>query len=135
ANVAEGSEYKYFFNSATWNTDPRARGLDASNGPYNAIVENPARYAWKIADFATPAFERMVIYQLHVGTFCGRNDPYGAASTPNTYLDVAKRVGHLADLGVNAVMLNPVTEFPGDESAGYNPITPWSPEWKYGTTD
>ena len=32
-------------------------------------------------------------------------------------------------------MLNPVTEFPGDLSAGYNPQTAWAPEWKYGTPD
>ena len=32
-------------------------------------------------------------------------------------------------------MLNPVTEFPGDFSAGYDPITQWAPEWKYGTPD
>jgi 1,4-alpha-glucan branching enzyme len=79
--------------------------------------------------------DSLVIYQLHVGTFCGLNDPYGAAAQPSGYRDVAARVGHLLDLGVNAVMLNPVTEFPGDWSAGYNPITAFSAEWKYGTPD
>ena len=133
--VTDRSAYKYFFNNATWNTDPRARSLDAANGPYNAIIEWPTRYTWHVADFATPPLEQMVIYQLQIGTFAGRNDPLGAASAPGTYLDVARRVGHLAELGVNAVMINPVTEFPGDLSAGYNPITQWAPEWKYGTPD
>lgn len=133
--VADRSSYKYYFNNATWNTDPRARSLDAANGPYNAVIEWPARYNWRVTDFQTPPLEDMVVYQLHIGTYAGRNDPLGAASNPGTYLDVAKRIGHLADLGVNAVMINPVTEFPGDLSAGYNPITQWSPEWKYGTPD
>ena len=101
--------------------------LDAANGPYNAVIEWPARYNWRVTDFQTPPLEDMVVYQLHIGTYAGRNDPLGAASNPGTYLDVAKRIGHLADLGVNAVMINPVTEFPGDLSAGYNPITQWSP--------
>ena len=51
------------------------------------------------------------------------------------FIDVAVRAYQLADLGVNAVMINPITEFPWDFSAGYNPITAWSPEWKYGTPD
>ena len=132
--VADRAQYKYFFNNSVWNTDPRARSLESPGG-YNARVENPFRYVWRVSDFATPALEELVIYQLHVGTFAGRNDPVPGAAFPSRYLDVAARVGHLAQLGINAVMLNPVTEFPGDESAGYNPITSWTPEWKYGTPD
>jgi 1,4-alpha-glucan branching enzyme len=135
AGANDLAEYKYFFNNATWNTDPYARWLDAANGPYNARIENPFRYAWGDTGYAFPAADSLVIYQLHVGTFCGLNDPYGAASLPSTYNQVAARVGHLKELGVNAVMLNPVTEFPGDWSAGYNPITAFSPEWKYGAPD
>lgn len=135
SGVADRAQYKYFFNNAVWNTDPRARSLNAAEGPYNARIENPFRYDWQVEDFTTPPFEQLVIYQLHVGTFAGRNDPAGATAYPSTYLDVAARVGHLAELGVNAVQLNPVNEFPGDESAGYNPLTAWAPEWRYGTPD
>jgi len=135
SGVLDRAKYKYYFNNSVWNTDPRARGLDAADGPYNAFVENPFRYVWTSGDFVMPAFDDLVLYQLHVGTFAGRNDPVPGAAFPSRYLDVAARVGHLAELGVNAVMLNPVTEFPGDLSAGYNPITMFSPEWKYGTPD
>jgi 1,4-alpha-glucan branching enzyme len=129
------SQYKFYFNNSVWNTDPRARGLDASNGPYNAILQNPFGYVWQHDDFVTPPHDQLVVYQLHTGTFAGRNDPVPGAAFPTRYQDVAARVSHLAELGVNAVMLNPITEFPGDESAGYNPITAFSPEWKYGTPD
>ncbi len=135
SGVPVGGEYKFYFNNSVWNTDPRARGLNAISGPYNAIVQNPFAYVWGDGAFVPPPMDQMVIYQLHVGTYAGRNDPLGGAAFPSRYIDVAARVGHLADLGVNAVMLNPITEFPGDESAGYNPITAWSPEWKYGTPD
>ena len=133
-STADRQKYKYFFNNAVWNTDPRARSLDPSDN-LNARIEDPFRYAWGDSSWTPPALEDMVIYQLHVGTFAGRNDPYGTAPTPARYVDVAARVGHLVDLGVNAVMLNPVTEFPGDLSIGYNPQTAWAPEWKYGTPD
>ena len=129
-----GQMYKYFFQNTHWNTDPRARALNAGSN-YNAYLRNPLSYSWQIDDFDVPDFEQMIVYQLHVGTFSGRNDPYGAAPFPAGYHDVAARASHLAELGVNAVMLNPITEFPGDYSAGYNPITAWSPEWKYGTPD
>lgn len=136
--VADRSEYKFWFPtrpaSGGYAPDPRARGLNAP-GNYNSYVENPFRYTWTDGAFETPALDAMVVYQLHVGSFAGLNDPYGAAPNPSRYADVAARVAHLKDLGVNAVQLNPVTEFPSDFSAGYNPITQWSPEWRYGTPD
>jgi len=127
-------QYKYFFNNTHWNTDARARGINATDN-YNAYIEDPFGYVWQIEDFEVPAFEEMVIYQLHVGTFAGRNDPYGTAPFPSRYADVPVRAPPLAELGINAVMLNPINEFPGDHSAGYNPISNWAPEWIYGTPD
>lgn len=132
--AAVGDQYKYVFEGSHWNTDPRARRLNPTDN-YNAFLIDPDAYVWSVADFDVPDFEEMVIYQLHVGTFAGRNDPYGATSFPSGFLDVAARAGHLAELGVNAVMLNPIHEFPWDYSAGYNPVTMWAPEWIYGDPD
>ncbi|MFH1144209.1 MAG: alpha-amylase family glycosyl hydrolase [Candidatus Eisenbacteria bacterium] len=134
ASAADRDMYKYYFQNTQWNTDARARALSPGNN-YNAIVEDPSRYDWVAGDFDVPDFEQMVIYQLHVGTFAGLNDPFGAAAFPAQYEDVAERAGHLAQLGVNVVMLCPITEFPGDYSAGYNPVTQWAPESYYGDPD
>lgn len=135
AGAAAGQEYKYYFNpGGIWKPDARARAFNAASN-MNSIIVNPFGYSWQVDDFETPPRDEMIIYQLHVGEFAGRNDPLGAAPHPSRYVDVAARVGHLAELGVNAVMLNPVTEFPGDLSAGYNPITEWAPEWAYGSAD
>jgi 1,4-alpha-glucan branching enzyme len=132
--VGDRQMYKYFFNNATWNTDARARSLNPSQD-LNAHVEDPFRYVWQNDAHVTPPFEEMVVYQLHIGTFAGRNDPLGTPPFPSGYAAVAARAGHLAELGVNAVMFNPFTEFPGDLSVGYNPQSMWAPEWKYGTPD
>ncbi|MCA9757154.1 MAG: alpha amylase C-terminal domain-containing protein, partial [Candidatus Eisenbacteria bacterium] len=130
-----GQQYKYRFDDSHWNTDPRARRLNASDNN-NSYILDPFSYPWSVSDFDVPDFEEMVIYQLHVGTFAGGNgDPYGFTPFPSRYIDVAARADHLADLGVNCVMIMPVNEFPGDESAGYNPISNYAPEWKYGTPD
>jgi hypothetical protein len=40
----------------------------------------------------------------------------GGTPFPSRYTDVAARAGHLQELGVNAVMLNPITEFPHSRS-------------------
>ncbi|NNF05598.1 MAG: T9SS type A sorting domain-containing protein [Candidatus Eisenbacteria bacterium] len=125
-------QYKYFFNNSHWNLDARGRGIDSGNNS-NSIIIDPESYNWTISDFDTPALEDMVIYQVHLGTFAGRNDPLGSPAFPGGYTDLAARVGHLVDLGVNTVLLNPVNEFPGDESAGYNPLSQWAPEWAYGS--
>jgi 1,4-alpha-glucan branching enzyme len=129
-----GQQYKYFFNNGHWNTDPRARRLNPTDN-LNAYVVDPLAYRWRTEGFSPPAAEDLVIYQLHVGSFAGRNDPYGNAGNPSTFRDVAARADHLAALGVNAVMLNPINEFPGDFSGGYNPISMWAVEWKLGAPD
>lgn len=132
--VADRAQYKYFFNNSTWNTDAQARSINASASS-NAHVEDPFRFTWTSDSFRSPDAESLVVYQLHVGTFSGRNDPLGSPSFPGGYRAVADRVQHLVELGVNAVQICPVTEFPGDLSAGYNPQSQWAPEWKYGTPD
>jgi len=135
AGALEGQEYKYYFEpGAIWKSDACARAFNSADNQ-NSIIEDPFGYSWQMNDFSTPPLEEMIVYQLHVGTFAGRNDPYGSAPHPSRYIDVAARAAHLAELGVNVVMLNPVNEFPGDLSAGYNPVSMWAPEWAYGAAD
>jgi len=129
-----GQMYKYYFNNSIWNTDPNAARINPTDN-YNAFVTDPLSYTWQHDDFEAAPRDRLVVYQLHVGTFAGLNDPFGAAPTPSHYLDVAERADHLAELGVNAVMVNPINEFPGDFSGGYNPITMFGWEWRLGTPD
>jgi len=126
-------QYKYFFQpGAIWKSDPRSRSLNPGNN-YNSRIENPFGHVWTSPDFAAPPFDEMILYELHVGTFAGRNDPVASGAIPATYRDVAVHADHLAELGINVVELMPMAEFPGDFSAGYNPVTVWSPESKYGT--
>jgi len=134
AGVADRSQYKYFFNNAVWNFDARGRSINAPSDR-NTHVEDPLRYVWTSDSFVTPDAESLVVYQLHVGTFAGRNDPQGGVAHPSGYRAVGDRAAQLQQLGINCVQLCPINEFPGDLSAGYNPTTQWAPEWKYGTPD
>jgi 1,4-alpha-glucan branching enzyme len=135
SGASAGDEYKYYFSPGEiWKPDACARAFNAGNN-LNSIIEDPFGYVWHTGYFETPRQDDMVVYQLHVGSFAGRNDPLGPVPHPSGYLDVAERAYHLAELGVNAVMINPITEFPWDYSAGYNPISAWAPEWAYGSAD
>jgi 1,4-alpha-glucan branching enzyme len=127
--------YKYYFNPGiTWKPDARARSLNPGDN-YNSHVEDPFNYAWGDDAFETPDFNDMIIYELHVGTFSGRNDPVASGSIPGTYADVAAHVDHLVELGINVVELMPINEYPWHFSAGYNPVSNWAPEWKHGDPD
>lgn len=134
SGVADRSQYKYFFDNAVWNMDARSRSQNAQSDR-NSHIEDPLRYVWASDAFVTPDAESLVVYQLHVGTFAGRNDPLGSVAYRGGYRAVGDRAGQLAELGVNCVQVCPITEFPGDLSAGYNPITQWAPEWIHGTPD
>ncbi len=131
-----GDQYKFFFTPGNiWQTDARARSINSGDNTNSRIID-PSTYAWGDDDWQTPAFEDMIIYELHVGTFIGRNDG-GPTGPPDDYyrMVVDLHVDHLVDLGINVVELLPITEFPWDFSGGYNPITAWAPEWAWGSPD
>ncbi len=133
--AAAGDSYKYFFGAtSTWKPDAFAKQLDPGDFN-NSIVVDPAAYAWGTGPFTPPPFERMVCYQLHVGTFSGLNDPQGATGSPASFADATARVDHLAELGVNVVYLNPVHEWPAAFSGGYNPTTLTAIESALGSPD
>ena len=106
--------------------DPRSRLLINSVG--NSVVHDPAAYAWSTPAFTAPSWNDLVIYEMHVGTF---NVTTGT-TVPSTFSRAIQRLDDLVDLGVNAVELMPVCEFPGDLSWGYNLSYPFSVESAYG---
>ena len=121
-----GQRYKYVFNGYIWKRDPRARQVTHSNG--DSVVYDPAAFDWN-GDRA-PEIPRhdLVIYQLHVGTFAGKNPP-------GTFDDAIARLDHVRDLGCTVVQFMPVNEFPGGRSWGYNPSDPFAIETDYGGPD
>ena len=111
-----------------WKRDPYARELDWGSG--NCILRRPD-FPWHDTGFVTPRFENFVIYQLHVGVFSTPRWPPGGG----TFLDVAARLPYLADLGVTALQLLPIQEFPTTFSLGYNGLDYFSPEADFAVPD
>jgi len=130
--VSPGAQYKFVIrNGATtlWKNDARARVLTQSNG--NSIVYKPTTYQWQTADFQMDPWTELVAYEMHVGTF---HVPAGQP-LPGTFATAEQKLDHLENLGINAIMLMPVNEFPGDLSWGYNPAHPYSVEEALGGPD
>src|SRR5262249_8239303 len=85
-------------------------------------VADPLEYAWPDGEWRGIAPERLVFYELHVGTF----PPEG------TFAGLAERLDHLVALGVTAVELMPVADFPGRWGWGYDGVLPFAPDSTYG---
>lgn len=128
--VADRDVYKYWITGPAgpgWKRDPYARQL---REPSWDCVVRAADFPWRETGFATPAFSDFLIYQLHVGAFHTPRFP-----ATGTFLDVIDKIPYLVDLGVSAIQLLPIQEFPGDFSLGYNGTDYFSPEMAYGVDD
>ncbi|MCE9616387.1 MAG: alpha amylase C-terminal domain-containing protein [Lentisphaerae bacterium] len=133
AGVTNGAEYKYVIvnNGQTlWRQDPVGARVVTSTG--NSVVYDQGRFAWTDEQATLAGAEKLVIYELHIGTF---NDPNRADKIVGTFDTAAQRIPYLADLGVNMVKVMPVGEFAGDYSWGYNPSLPYAVEGAYGGPD
>lgn len=109
--------------------DPYARELEAPF-PAECMVRR-TDFPWHDCGYGTPPFHEFVLYQLHVGTFFTPNLPRKGG----TFLDVARKLPYLADLGVTALQLMPIQEFQTRFSLGYNGTDYFSPEMDFAVAD
>lgn len=121
-----GQEYMYFINNSMWRRDPRARQVVNSQG--NSIIYDPDAFDWEDTPIPMPFRNDVVYYQMHLGTFGGQNPP-------STFDQAISRLDHVQNLGINAIKLMPVNEFPGGRSWGYNPSDLFAIESDYGGPD
>ena len=135
AGLKDGDPYLFYVNgpgSSGYKRDPRARELDCAP-PFpqcDCLLREPSSFPWHQTGLRPPAFNDLIVYQLHVGTFLT------APLNPNGYfLDVAAKLPYFASLGINAIEPLPVVEFPAFPSLGYNGTDYYSPENDHGDFD
>jgi 1,4-alpha-glucan branching enzyme len=122
-----GDEYQFVIQcgeQVVWRKNPYASEVVHSSG--NSIIHDPS-FDWTGDAFVMSPWHELVIYEMHVGTF---NDVPGGG--PGTFDDVVARLPYLQDLGINAIQIMPVLEFPHDYSWGYNPSDPFAVESALG---
>ena len=119
--VSEGQRYKFrLADGGEW-PDPASRWQpEGVHGPSALLF--PERFVWTDAEWAGVFRRDLVLYELHVGTFT----PEG------TFEAVIPRLPELRELGVTAIELMPIAQFPGSRGWGYDGVFPYAAQNTYG---
>lgn len=121
ATARPGTRYQYVLPDGTRVPDPASRFQPADvHGPSEVI--DPAQYGWRDAAWVGREWHEAVIYELHVGAF----------TAAGTFRAAMLRLGHLAALGVTAIEIMPVADFPGRRNWGYDGVLLYAPDSSYG---
>ena len=121
-DAGPGADYAFSLDGGPPLPDPRSPWQpEGVHGP-SRLVDHDA-FVWTDDGWTPPVpLADGVVYELHVGTF----------SPEGTFDGAAARLDHLVDLGVTAVELMPVVEFPGRRGWGYDGVDLWAPHSAYG---
>ena len=103
--------------------DPASRAQP--DGVHEASALVPTAFRWTDDSWKGLEMGDMIIYELHVGTFSSSGDFQGIIS----------KLGYLRELGVNAIELMPVSQFPGGRNWGYDGVYPFDVQHEYGGAD
>jgi maltooligosyltrehalose trehalohydrolase len=120
----ERARYCYLIDGKQRVPDPASRynPLDV-HGPSEIL--DPSRFEWSDGHWKGRPWHDAVIYEMHVGTF-----------TPEGSFRAAEaKLHYLAQLGVTAVELMPLADFPGRRGWGYDGVLPYAPDASYGSPD
>jgi maltooligosyltrehalose trehalohydrolase len=119
-NIKPGTNYFFRLDGDKKYPDPASRAQpDGVHGP-SAVVEHT--YHWTDTEWKGIPLYDMVIYELHVGTFTGSHDFDG----------VIAKLPYLKKLGINAIELMPLSQFPGGRNWGYDGVFPFAVQASYG---
>jgi maltooligosyltrehalose trehalohydrolase len=124
AGAKAGDRYRYEVDSGSAFPDPASRFQpEGVHGPSEIV--DPHEFNWTDGGWTGIARNDLVLYELHVGTFT----PEG------TFAAAAERLPYLSRLGVTAVELMPVSDFPGVRNWGYDGVDLFAPARCYGRPD
>ncbi len=119
-DVLPGAEYKYRLDGGSERPDPASKFQPHGvHGPSQAVS---SQFDWNDRAWRGIPLSQYVIYELHVGTFT----PQG------TFDAILPRLESLKDMGITAIELMPVAQFPGDRNWGYDGVYPFAVQNSYG---
>ncbi|WLH82178.1 malto-oligosyltrehalose trehalohydrolase [Pseudomonas sp. FP2338] len=116
-----GTCYRYNIDGEHDVPDPASRA-QATDVHGWSIVVDPLAYQWRHSQWQGRPWHEAVIYELHVGAMGG-------------YAAVEKQLPRLAELGVTAIELMPLAQFPGERNWGYDGVLPYAPQASYGSPE
>jgi maltooligosyltrehalose trehalohydrolase len=121
ARVSQGTRYQYRLDGERYRPDPASRWQpEGVHGP--SVVVDPTEFGWTDRQFTGHALADLVFYELHVGAF----------TKAGTFEAIIPHLDGLAALGITAIELMPVAEFPGSRNWGYDGVHLYAPQSTYG---
>jgi maltooligosyltrehalose trehalohydrolase len=120
-NAPAGTRYSFRIDGGITVPDPASR-CNPDDVHAASMVVDPQAFDWNDANWPGRPWEEAIIYELHVGSFT----PEG------TFAAAIERLDYLADLGVTAIELMPLADFPGRCNWGYDGVLPFAPDAAYG---
>jgi len=118
--VGAGSRYRYRVSPDLAVPDPASRAQDGDVHGYSIVVDTT--FPWQHPGWRGRPWHEAVIYELHVGAFGG-------------FDGVQAELPRLKALGVTAIELMPIADFPGKHNWGYDGVLPYAPDETYGTPE
>lgn len=116
-----GSRYRYGVADGLSVPDPASRLQDGDVHDASVVVDTHA-YRWRNNAWRGRPWTETVLYEIHVGLAGG-------------FRGVQDMLPGLAALGITAVELMPIADFPGPHNWGYDGVLPYAPDCAYGSPD
>ena len=120
-HLKDGSLYAYRLDNGPLRPDPcslwQPDGVHLASAIYDA-----SSFSWTDENWQPIAQNDLVFYELHVGTF----------TDEGTFDAIIPRLESLKELGITAIELLPVAQFPGDRNWGYDGVHPFAAQNSYG---
>jgi malto-oligosyltrehalose trehalohydrolase/4-alpha-glucanotransferase len=116
-----GARYRFILPDGLHVPDPASRYQPEDvHGPSEVV--DPAAYRWADAGWRGRPWEEAVVYELHIGAF----------TSEGTFTAAIDKLDYLKALGVTAIEIMPIGDFPGRRNWGYDGVLPYAPDSSYG---
>ncbi|MUG94316.1 malto-oligosyltrehalose trehalohydrolase [Scytonema sp. UIC 10036] len=131
-DVEPGTQYFYQLNNGESRPDPASNYQPLGVHAASQVIDH--NFTWNDSNWSGIPLENLIIYELHVGTF----------TQEGTFEAIIPRLKDLKELGVNAIEIMPIAQFPGDTPTddgcayrnwGYDGVYPFAVQNSYGSPE
>lgn len=123
-DVRPGSKYLFRVNQEAEYPDPASFSQPQGVHSASVVIDHNA-YTWTDQSWQGIDLCEYIIYELHVGTFSSRG----------TFESVIGKLDYLKGIGINAIEIMPIAQFPGERNWGYDGVYPFAVQNSYGGCD
>ncbi len=120
-DIPAGTLYTYQLEAKIHRPDPASKYQPQGVHCPSQVIDESA-FTWTDTDWQGVPLAETIIYELHVGTF----------TQAGTFEAIIPQLNQLKELGINAIEIMPVAQFPGDRNWGYDGVYPYAVQNSYG---